>query len=86
MKTEPSSIKTGNSFIEFFAYGKPSGVSVTKANFYIFSDTVKYYLISVEELKLIVKEFGILKKTKDNLTHGYLVKCNIITDVSIKLN
>ena len=51
VKTEPTSIKTGNYFVEFFAYGKPSGISVTKAHYYIFSNTTNYYMISVDELK-----------------------------------
>ena len=86
VKTEPMSLKTSNFFIEFFAYGKPSGIKTTKANFYIFCDTVNYYMISVDELKLIVKKHGVLIDTKDKLTRGYLVKCAIINDVSIKLN
>jgi hypothetical protein len=86
VKTEPSSIKTGNYFIEFFAYGKPSGISVSKAHFYIFSDMMSYYLISIDELKAIVKEHGILKKTRDGLTSGNLVRTSLIHDISIKLN
>ena len=83
VKTEPSSIITGNYFIEFFAYGKPSGISVTRAHFYIFSDMTNYYLIPIDELKAIVKEHGKLKKTKDGLTSGFLVRCNIINSASI---
>ena len=86
VKCEPSSIKTGNYFIEFFAYGKLSGISVTKAHFYIFSEMTNYYLIPIDELKALVKEYGILKKTKDGLTSGFLIKCNIINSASIKLN
>jgi hypothetical protein len=86
VKTEPSSIKTGNYFIEFWAYGKPSGISVTKAHYYIFSDTINYYLISIDDLKALVKTHGILKNTNDKLTCGHLVKCSVINDVSIKLN
>lgn len=86
VKTEPMSLKTNNYFVEFFAYGKPSGIKTTKANFYIFCDTVNYFMISVDVLKLIVKKHGVLIDTKDKLTRGYLVKCTIINDVSIKLN
>lgn len=86
VKTEPTSLKTGNNFIEVFAYGKPSGLSVTQANYYIFSNTVDYYLISTDKLKELVKLHGILKKTMDSLTHGYLIKCTIIQEASIKLN
>ena len=86
VKCEPSSIKTGNYFVEFFAYGKPSGISTTKAHFYIFSDTTNYYMISVDELKALVKEHGILRKTRDGLTTGNLLKIKFIHDIAIKLN
>ena len=86
VKCEPSSLKTCNYFVEFWAYGKPSGISVSKAHFYIFSDMMSYYLISIDELKAIVKEHGILKKTRDGLTSGNLVRTNLIHDISIKLN
>jgi len=86
VKCEPSSIKTGNYFIEFFAYGKPSGISVSKAHFYIFSDMTNYYMIQIDELKVLVKEHGIFKKTRDGLTSGFLVRSNIINSVSINLN
>lgn len=85
VKTEPSSLKTGNNFIEIFAYGKPSGISVTHADYYIFSNTINYYMVSTEKLKELVKLHGVLKKTKDGLTHGYLISCIVIQNESIKL-
>lgn len=85
VKTEPSSIKTGNYFIEFQAYGKPSGIFVSQANFYIFSDMTHYWMISTDKLKELVKLHGVLKKTKDGLTHGYIIGCIIIQIESIKL-
>ena len=39
VKTDELSLKTNNLFIEFESYKKPSGISITKANYYIFSDT-----------------------------------------------
>ena len=86
VKTEPSSLKTCNYFVEFFAYGKPSGISTTKAHYYIFSDMTNYYMISIDDLKAIVKEHGIIKKTRDGLTSGHLIRTSIIHDVSITLN
>jgi hypothetical protein len=85
VKTEPTSLKTGNNFVEFQAYGKPSGISVTQADYYIFSNTVDYYMMLTNKLKELVKLHGILKKTKDSLTHGCLIKCSIIQNESIKL-
>ena len=86
VKTEPMSLKTNNFFIEFFGYGKPSGISITKSNFYIISDTIHFYLIETNKLKEIIKNntFKIIS-TKDNLTHGYLIMKNIIINNSIKI-
>ncbi len=84
VKTEPSSLRTGNFFIEFSGYGKPSGIAVTKSNFNIISDTINYYLISTLILKEIISNntFKIIT-TKDNKTIGYLVNKNIVIAASI---
>ena len=47
VKTEPTSLKTCNFFIEFLGYNKPSGITTTEADYYIISDTINYYLISI---------------------------------------
>ena len=54
VKTDEASIKTNNIFIEFYGYNKPSGISITEANFYIINDTINYYLISVKNLKQLI--------------------------------
>lgn len=84
VKTEPASLKTNNFFIEFKGYGKPSGISTTEADYYIISDTINYYLISVYKLKLLVENSRIIS-TKDKLTFGYLIKKQIIKDNSFIL-
>lgn len=86
VKTEPSSMRTGNYFIEYFAYGKPSGITTTQADYYIFCNTVHYHMITVKELKELVKQHGRPMTTADRLTRGHLVKCSIINGVSILLN
>ena len=82
VKTEPASIKTNNFFIEFLGYNKPSGITTTEANYYIISDTINYYLISVDKLKILVENARIIT-TKDKLTYGYLIKTKLIKDNSI---
>ena len=82
VKTEPASLKTGNFFIEFEGYKKPSGISTTEADYYIINDTLTYYLISVSKLKLLVKNKPI-RTTKDKLTFGFLINTQIIKDNSI---
>ncbi len=82
VKTEPSSLKTNNFFIEFKAYGIPSGITTTHADYYIICDTVTYYLIDTNKLKSLIKDKKIIS-TYDKLTFGHLIKTQIIKDNSI---
>ena len=57
VKTEPSSLKTNNVFIEFKAYGIPLGITTTEANYYIINDTINYYLIDTNKLKILIDQY-----------------------------
>jgi len=81
VKTDVMSLKTGNIFIEFLGYGKPSGIATTEANFYIINDTVNYYLIETIKLKELVKNTRILN-TKDGLTSGFIITTKTLKDNS----
>ena len=84
VKTEPMSLKTGNFLIEFYGYGKETEITTTKANFYIISDTINYYLINTNVLKKIIGDNKFpMQKTRDKTTIGYLVSKNIIIENSI---
>ena len=84
VKTEPMSLKTNNFFVEFYGYGKKTGITTTKANFYIISDTINYYLINTNVLKKIIGDNKFpMQKTRDKTTIGYLVSKNIIIENSI---
>ena len=84
VKTEPASLKTCNYFVEFHAYDVPSGISITKANYYIITNTIDYYLIDVNKLKeLCENEKTQIKTTKDKLTSGYLLKKHQIINNSV---
>ena len=74
------SLNTNNLFIEFESYKKPSGISVSKSNYYIFCDTIDYYLIETQKLKEILSNIENKKivSTKDKLTFGYLVRKEVI--------
>jgi hypothetical protein len=82
VKCEPMALKTGNFFVEFWAYGVASGISITKSNYYIITDTNKYYLIDTNKLKELCQNANV-KFTKDNLTRGYLLKKESIIQNSI---
>ena len=80
VKTDELSLKTNNLFIEFESYNKASGISITKANYYIFSDTIDYYLIETQKLKTILSNIENKKivYTQDKQTYGYLIRKEVI--------
>ena len=83
VKTEPMSLKTKNYFIEYLGYGKASGITLSEAHFYIFCDTINYYMIDIEKLKQIVEKYGVSRKNNCNNALGFLVKCDIINSNSV---
>ena len=82
VKADSMSLKTNNFFIEYLGYGKPSGIDITKANYYILTDTEKYYLIETDKLKLLVENCS-TRKTADGSTYGYLISRKIISENSV---
>jgi len=86
VKTDHKSSQTGNFFIEYFQYGKPSGISITDADYYVINDTVDYYMISVGRIHRIIQryeELGKLRKCEfpspDGLiTKGYIFKKTVL--------
>ena len=80
VKTDELSLKTNNLFIEFESYKKPSGVIISKSHYYIFCNTIDYYLTETQKLKEILNNIENKKivSTKDKLTYGYLIKEQLI--------
>ena len=86
VKTDVRSLKTDNFFIEFNGYGKPSGITITKSNYYILSDTINYYLIETNKLKTLIENYTFrIVPTSDKSTYGYLINKNIIILHSIAI-
>ena len=86
VKYDNYSNKSGNFFIEFFAYNKPSGISTSESNFYIITDGINYYLIDTQILLKLCVTFGTTTKTtKDKLTYGYIIPINIIISNSVSI-
>lgn len=88
VKAEPKSIYTKNYFIEFSGYGKPSGISTTKADYYIITDTKDhYYLIGVDILKdVIINGKYKIRTTADGSTFGHIVPCHDIQNKAVLLH
>ena len=82
VKYDKLSIKTGHFFIEYAGYGKPSGITTTKAIFYILTDGKYFFQISVDRLKTLILGCPV-KKTKDNLTSGFLLNRFVLIKHSI---
>ena len=82
VKADEYSSKSGNFFIEFYGYNKPSGITTTEANYYIITDTINYYMIDVDKLKILCTGDNI-KKTKDSSTFGHIISIEIIISNSI---
>ena len=80
VKTDHKSRQTGNFFIEYFGYGKPLGIAITEADYYVINDTVNYYLITVSRLLRIIKryaEVGKLKRVQFSSSSGCVTKVYI---------
>ncbi len=86
IKTDHKSRQTGNFFIEYFGYGKPSGIAITDAEYYVMNDTTNYYMLSVSRLLRIIKryaEVGKLKRVQfsspdGHVTKGYIFKKTVL--------
>ena len=78
IKSDGYSIKSGNFYIEYKGHGKAPGIATTEANFYIITEGTNYYLIEVKILKELCCQYGIIRCTKDGLTFGNIISCNII--------
>ena len=56
VKTDKMSNFTGNYYIEFLGRcEKPSGISITEADYYIITNTIDYYMIKTSKLKIMCK-------------------------------
>lgn len=101
VKADKASMRTGNFFIEYATGSqRPSGLSITEAQYYIITDEIEYYLISTKKLRRIidskcfssvgVRDRFLNERTQETylaITHfGYLVPKDIIIASSKKIN
>jgi len=59
LKTDKKSNYTGNFVVETYHYGKPSGISTTTADFWVFNDGEEYLWITPDQIKNIILIEGI---------------------------
>jgi len=92
VKSEALAYKTGNICIEYFCRGKPSGISVTKSEYYyiyVVKDEKEYRLfkIPVEDIKNMITDKLYTRECKggdDMASKMYLFKINNILNYEIK--
>lgn len=81
---------SGNFAIEYECRGKPSGINITQADFYLYfiiypDDKHCVYKIPVEQLKKISKEKGRkIKAGDDNASRIYLLHKHLLKDYLIE--
>ena len=83
VKYERSSLHTGNIFMEYIAFQKPSGIDRTQADYYILvlpiNDTDnQFILIEVGIIKQLIKDKEYTRKHSDKYKSGYIFSKNII--------
>lgn len=78
IKADSMAHLTGNLFIEVYYRNKPSGISTTEADYWLFKfETGTAIVISTERLKQLVKKFfsinGFKEGGDDNMSKGVLI-------------
>ena len=85
VKTDKASLKTNNFYIEFLGRNdKKSGISITESDYYIITDTNKYYMIKTSALKTLCKNMPV-RTLKDKSASGFLIPCSLIITNSIQI-
>jgi hypothetical protein len=59
LKTDIKSNETGNFVVETYHYGKPSGITTTTADFWVFNDGKHYYWVDPDTIKNLILTSGL---------------------------
>ena len=82
VKSDYKTWETGNIFVEVQCRGKPSCLSITKAEFYVFNVPPFLYLVPVPLLKNICLKYPTLTKGgDDNASLGHLIPIQEFTNL-----
>ena len=85
VKSDKMSNITGNFYFEFLGRNeKQSGISTTESDYYIITDTIKYYMIKTTLLKTLCKNMPI-RALKDKSASGFIIPCIVIIKNSIQI-
>jgi hypothetical protein len=79
-----------NIFVEYLQFGKPSGISITQADYYIFiipNPISDYFLlIQIDDLKELIKKKMYKKNYVDEFKSGYIIDYHTILKYAIDIN
>lgn len=84
VKTDRMAHITGNIYVEVYSRGKPSGISTTKANYWVFKIEEKDYaiIVNVEKLRdicrVMVQINGFTYGGDNDTSKGILIPINLI--------
>jgi len=84
VKTDRMAHATGNLYVEIYSRGKASGLSTTKANYWIFIIEEKNYaiIVSTEKLKqiarIVFQTDGLTKGGDNNTSQGILLPIKLL--------
>jgi hypothetical protein len=81
VKADLKSAKTTNFFIEYRGFEKPTGISITKATYYIITDGKHYYKIKTKKIRGLLDDNKYSSFTLNDIsnTKGWIVpKVDII--------
>lgn len=84
VKTDRRTIETGNIYIEYWSRGKPSGISTTQSDYYVYKvGEEQAIIIATSQLKINIKELVKQGKARmdvkggdNNTSRGILCKLN----------
>jgi len=89
IKHDKMSNKTGNLALEFHSRGKPSGISTSQADFWIYKLEDGFYKISLNELKQLVNDKKYIRTVSGgdmgSFTRMYLFSLQVIKPSMEKL-
>lgn len=88
VKFERASLKTGNVFIEYMAFNKPSGIVKTLADYFIIVLPIddienQYVLVDVDVIKKLIAEKLYTREHIDKYKSGYIFMRAIIIECGI---
>jgi len=67
-------LKTGNTYIEYECFSKPSGIEITEADYWMIITEKDYILIKTEELKAMDKLCSNIRGGREKKSYGHLIK------------